>query len=153
MMKTNSSKHGRAGMTVIELMMVVLIIAILIAFVVALTSAAGSKGDRARGLSDIEQISKALEEYRVKNGEYYPDVDFPGPLSYPSPDNYSTFIGRSGGGLRSYGLATNVFLDPWGRHYRYVRDPNAKFTFKLWSVGPDGKDGTGDELNPAAGQF
>ncbi len=37
--------------------------------------------------------------------------------------------------------------DPWNRQYQYrapgTHNPNA---YDLWSVGPDGKDGTGDEI-------
>jgi general secretion pathway protein G len=41
----------------------------------------------------------------------------------------------------------NAFLDPWGNPYLYAhpgkRNPN---TFDVWSIGPDGQDGTGDDI-------
>jgi hypothetical protein len=41
----------------------------------------------------------------------------------------------------------NAFLDPWGNLYRYThpgkRNPD---TFDVWSIGPDGQDGTADDI-------
>ncbi len=41
----------------------------------------------------------------------------------------------------------DLLNDPWGRPYQYrapgMHNPN---TYDLWSVGPDGRDATGDEI-------
>ena len=36
--------------------------------------------------------------------------------------------------------------DPWGRQYRYQCKPPF-LSYKLWSAGPDGGDGSGDDIN------
>lgn len=43
--------------------------------------------------------------------------------------------------------AKRLLIDPWGNHYRY-RAPGRHNTasYDLWSVGPDGRDGSGDEI-------
>ncbi len=41
------------------------------------------------------------------------------------------------------GVAT--IIDPWGREYRY-RSSSPYSTYELWSNGPDGQEGTGDDI-------
>jgi general secretion pathway protein G len=125
MMKTNFRRQSRAGFTVIELMMVVLIIAILIALVVSLSAIGGRRTDHARGVRDMEKIKVWLEEQRVDSGRY--------------PDTIAGYSGEKN--------------DPWGRPYIYEVESTKKLTFKLWSNGPDGAANTGDELDLSAGQM
>ena len=38
------------------------------------------------------------------------------------------------------------FRDPWGNYYQYVSPGRAGRTFDIWSFGPDGIDGTDDDI-------
>jgi general secretion pathway protein G len=40
-----------------------------------------------------------------------------------------------------------LLVDPWGNRYRYrVPGQHSPDGYDLWSAGPDGKDGTGDDI-------
>ena len=71
-------KHKSYGFTVVELLIVIVIIAILaVISIVAYTGMQGKARDSAR-LQDISNIQKALELYKVTNGNYPAAVGSPG---------------------------------------------------------------------------
>lgn len=45
-------------------------------------------------------------------------------------------------------LSIEVGEDPWGNPYRYALAKNKK-GYRIWSLGPDGKDGTEDDITSA----
>jgi prepilin-type N-terminal cleavage/methylation domain-containing protein len=48
--------------------------------------------------------------------------------------------------LQPYTNSTSTVTDPWGRSYRY-RCITPFTRYRLWSAGPNGKDGDGDDLD------
>jgi len=61
-----------------------------------------------------------------------------GEAAHPSPP----LIGSQA----PYTNATMTIVDPWGRSLNYVSTPPYQ-RYKLWSVGPDGQNGTADDLH------
>jgi general secretion pathway protein G len=149
MSKTSIQRRRAAGFTIIELMMVVLIIAILAGMVLAIAGIAGRKADVGKAIGDMEKIKNALEEYRLDKGAYAADPDYPNPVAWQA--NYDKLIKTGSLNLQKYGLVTNVYLDPWGRNYQYVRNPAEKFTYQLWSHGPS-TNSPDDDVNVSKGQ-
>jgi len=39
-----------------------------------------------------------------------------------------------------------IVVDPWGNEYRYSNPGRNKRAFDIWSIGPDGIDGTADDI-------
>lgn len=106
--------------------MVIMIIAVLAGLVVSIAAIAGRKSDRAKALADMELIRNKLEEYRIEHGGY--------------PDSETAM-----GGL-------GVANDPWGWPYVYDHDPKAsKYTYSLYSKGPDRVAGTVDDVSIETG--
>lgn len=103
-----------------------------------LCSCSGSKEEEAK--KDIGKISKALGRYMLDNGGY-PTNDqglaalAEKPSRPPVPGNY-----KSGGYLSS------VPEDPWGRAYVYYSPGLNGGPFSIESLGPDGADGGGDDI-------
>lgn len=63
------------GFTLIELLVVIAIIGLLASIVMAGLSKAKSKARYARTVTELQQISTAMELYYEDNGSYPPDVD------------------------------------------------------------------------------
>jgi len=124
--------NGEAGLTLIEMMIVLVIIAIvagLIAFNVM------NRPDEARVTTtkaNLSTIAGALKLYRLDNGGYPTSEQglkalVERPLTEPAPQSWA-----QGGYLSS------PPLDAWGHPYSYVATPEG-FTIK--SLGKDGKEG------------
>ncbi|HYN86107.1 MAG TPA: type II secretion system protein GspG [Pyrinomonadaceae bacterium] len=78
-------------------------------------------------LAQLETVREALERYRVERGFYVVADDFTVLIDHLSP-RY---------------LPTVVRVDPWHRPYRYA---GTQERFALRSDGPDGKEGTPDDV-------
>ena len=115
--------RGRGGVTLVELMVVILLMAILGGIVLGVTGYAGRKGARARAFAEIEQLKNALEKYRLKQGAY-PDTALPG--AQPATTVLLVLTNEA---------SDIVFTDPWGRPYMYEKQ--GRYIFRLWSYGPD----------------
>lgn len=124
-----------AGLTLIEMIIVLAIIALVAALVVP--SVIG-RPDQARvtvAQADLKAIGAALKMYRLDNGQY-PTTDqglaalAQKPTTAPVPANYAAdaYLARTP-------------ADPWGRPYLYRSPGSDGAGFELGSLGRDGKPG------------
>lgn len=140
------------GFTLVELLTVIAIIAILAGLVLGVAGYANRKASVARAEADIEKIRNALEEYRAQYGGYPVNpvgqeansAVLTSNLWYkPQQDGLAPFLVMKG--WNDPDVYTNRIIDPWGRDYRYLQDPGSgRFTYKLWSEGPDASDAADD---------
>ena len=127
------------GFTLIEMILVVVIISILAAVVIANYSNEPQKTRIAAAKMGLQTIDSSLERYSMDNGAF-PTNDqglkalSEKPISPPIPQNWSKYINTG-------------IIDPWGNEYKY-RYPGEhnKESFDIWSMGPDGRDGTEDDI-------
>lgn len=138
------------GFTLIELMLVVIILGILVAMVVPRLAGRTEQARQAAAQADIESnIAVALDLYELDNG-VYPSTEqglqalINEPTSSPTPPNWNG----------PYLKKKKLPLDPWGRAYVYVSPGvHNKEDYDLYSYGPDGIEGGGDDAtNWEAGQ-
>ncbi len=119
---------NKQGFTLIELMVVVIIIAALAGMVLPRLLPASDEAKRNISKGDIASITMALKMYRLQNDKY------------PSKSE----------GLKALvpKYLEKMPRDPWKREYKYrypgTRSPSG---FDIWSVGPDGQDGTEDDVS------
>ena len=145
--ETETARRRRdAGVTLLEMIVVLVIIGIVAAMVVP--SVIG-RPDEARvtvAQSDIRSIASALELYRLDNRAYPTttqglDALVAKPLSPPEPPNWV-----AGGYLSA------LPSDPWGNAYLY-RAPGDSGAYDLISLGADGQPGgTGVDADIAEGR-
>ncbi len=119
-------RAARRGMTLIEIIVVIAIIALLtsavaVAVIPALEQA---KRDRAKGI-DIPAIKQALDTYYAKKGKY--------------PD---TGLGFKG--LVDTQVMDKVPMDPWDHEYQYLLE-GGKPVIKTF--GKDGQEGGDDDIS------
>lgn len=132
-----------AGVTLIEMMVVLVIIAIVAAIVVPNVVGRPDEARVTVARTDIRSIGSALELYRLDN-RAYPTTSqglaalVERPVAPPEPPNWA-----AGGYLDA------VPQDPWGNAYAYEAPGAEGAGFALVSLGSDGQaggDGTGADI-------
>lgn len=127
-----------AGFTLLELLVVVAIIGLLAAYVGPRYVAQLNKSEMTAAKTQIEAIARALESYRLDNG------------NYPSPETgLRALRDRPTNQPRWNGpyLQKDVPVDPWGNAYVYRLTNAASIgrDFELFSLGRDGRPGGAGE--------
>ncbi len=137
-MKIRRRRRAAGGFTLIELLLVVVIIGILAAIVVPKLT---GKSDDARigaAQADIKSISTALSMYEVDNGRYPPNLE--ALLVRPTNPEPPKWKGP-------YLETRELPKDPWGHEYLYLYpSPVLPNSYELFSAGPDGQPGNGDDI-------
>lgn len=136
----NGPRKQDAGVTLIEMMVVLVIIALVAAIIVPNVIGRPDEARVTVAQSDIRAVGSALELYRLDNQNYPTTTQglealAQRPTSPPEPRNWI-----EGGYLSA------VPMDPWGNAYLY-RSPGDTGGYDLVSLGADGAPG-GD--GPAA---
>ena len=131
--------HPRAGFTLLEIMLVVLIIGLLIGMAIKFTAGHIGTAQEVRIRGDIQQLRTNLMVYQSANG-FLPTTEqglkalITKPESEPRPRSWKP-------------LLEQPLLDPFKQEYHYVRpgkhNPNS---YDLFSAGPDGAPGTADDI-------
>lgn len=133
-------RSGKQGFTLIELMIVVVILAVLAAAVIPRLAGRTQQARISTAKMDIfGNISVALDLYELDNGRY-PSAEqgltalITKPTSSPVPTNWN------GPYLKKKPI------DPWGSEYKYAYPGTHSNDYDLYSVGPDGVEGSEDDI-------
>lgn len=141
--KRQSSVHGypvwRRGFTLLELLVVVLIIGLLTGIVAPKFLSQVSRSEVTTARAQLEAFSKALEAYRIDNGQY------------PSTQQgLAALVQAPAGaaGWRGPYLQGEVPFDPWRQPYQYqAPGPNGR-DYQVQSFGRDRvAGGSGDDAD------
>lgn len=143
-MKTRNNKRyvRRRGFTLLEILLVVGLLALLAAF--AIPNLVG-QGERAK-VKMVEAcigpngtLSQAIKLYKFDVGHY--------------PENLKDLVEKPSGSEEAkkwsgkYLEDIRGLKDPWDHDYMYNgKGQKNEGGFDLWSVGPDGNDGTEDDI-------
>ena len=139
---------ARAGFTLIEVLVVVIVIGLLAGLVGPRILGRVSEAKTATARTQIELLGLALDNYRLDNGSY-PTTEQglaalqEKPARDPAPLNW-----------RGPYLKKAIPADPWGRPYSYAspgeRTPSG---YDLWTLGRDGEQGgEGDDMDVGSWQ-
>lgn len=132
-------KHSQKGFTLIEIMVVLFIIGIMAAVVAPQILGNRDVAQVKKAAVDIQQLEGALEMYKLRTNTFptseqglealvtAPTID-PIPRGYP-PE----------------GIIKRLPLDPWGNDY-VLLNPGELGAYDLYSAGPDGLQGTDDDI-------
>ncbi len=128
----------RSGLTLIELLTVVTLIAILATFVLGTAGYAKKKAAIAKAKSQLETIKTGVENFRTDWGLYPPVDTMVGLVSNlyfkPIADSKKVYIELDPSELQGHSL-----YDPWGGEYNYLsaNPSNNLDSYDLWSTSPD----------------
>ncbi|MEO6300017.1 MAG: type II secretion system major pseudopilin GspG [Paracoccaceae bacterium] len=132
--RRSARRQGDAGVTLIEMMVVLVIIAIIAALIVPNVIGRPDEARVTVAKSDIRTLSASLELYRL-DARVYPtteqglDALVHRPDLAPVPDTWA-----------EGGYLGNLPQDPWGNPYIYV-SPGQSAPFDLMSFGADSAPG------------
>ena len=129
-----------AGYTLMEIMLVLFIIALLLGSGVHMMKGVTQAGEKAKAKSDISMLETSLVRYKT-DALYYPtqaqglEALVARPSSEPIPRSYSPLV------------KAEALTDPWGNKYQYrIPGKNNPTGFDVFSKGPDGAEGTDDDI-------
>ena len=125
----------RRAFTLVEMLLVVTIIGILAALVIPKIVGRSEQARVTAAHADIASIKTALDAFEVDNG-FYPK-SLQDLLTQPNntPNWHGPYLDK-------------IPQDPWGHNYIYTYPGRHNAgSFDLLSVGPDGKQGTSDDIN------
>jgi general secretion pathway protein G len=132
--------HRSPGMTLLEMMLVLAIIAVLLGLGAFKMKNVLSDADLTKAAADIKNIETNLVRFKAK-AMFFPTEEqglsalVKPPTSGPRPKQWSQCLDDA------------ALVDPWGNPYQYrnpgSRNPNGQ---DVYTMGPDGKDGTDDDI-------
>ncbi len=126
------------GFTLIELLVVIIILGILAAIVVPRITGRVDEAKIEATKVQMKAIKDALEQYKLDNG-FYPTTEqglkalVEKPTIPPIPQRWRQYLDK-------------LPKDAWDRDFIYM-SPGVGRPYELRSMGPDGKEGTEDDID------
>jgi general secretion pathway protein G len=145
-MKTPPRKtSGKAGFSLLELMVVIVIMGILATVVVLNVLPSQDRAMVEKARTDISTLEQAVELYRLEL-QAYPTTE----------DGLTALVEGPSDAARAARFPANGFIrrlptDPWGNAYQYLY-PGANGEFDIFTLGADGRAG-GDGLDADIGNW
>jgi len=141
-MKAVARRRRKArGLTLIEVLLVLAILLIMASLVVTAYVPIQRRAYMNAALTQIKAFKGPLQTYHLDINDYPTTAQGLDALRSPPPDlpDPSKWQGPY--------LDSEVPLDPWGRPYQYEYPGKHDLEAPdIWSVGPDGVDGTDDDV-------
>jgi len=142
MRRVNARRPGlraRAGFTLIELLLVMVILTVLAAIVVPKFVHRGEQARITAAHTQVSYLETAFDTFDVDAGRY------------PTTSEGLAALVQNPGNMQGWNgpyISREVPNDPWGHPYVYKcpGDHNTS-TYDLYSYGPDGQDGGGDDID------
>lgn len=138
--RPQTSRPGRAGFTLVELLLVLVILGVLAAIVVPKFSGRSEQARVTAAVSQIATFGTALDAFEVDNGYYPKGKNGLGDL-IAAPRDAQNWRGPY---LKSESGLPN---DPWGNAYVYeCPGKNNASSYDISSMGPDARANTEDDI-------
>ena len=135
MIQAHARRSSQNGFTLIEIMVVVVIIGLLAAFIVPQVMGRVDEARVTKVKGDVQMLETALSMYRLDTARY-PTSQQGLMALVTKPEDPAVRNWKTGGYL------SRVSKDPWGNEYRYAYPGQKGREYDLYSLGPDGQEGT-----------
>jgi general secretion pathway protein G len=136
--------HRRSAFTLIELLLVMVIIIILASIVVPKMSGYSERARKSKATAEIDAFKTSLAAFETDTGRF------------PTTEEGLNALVHAPNGVQNFkagGYMDEIPPDPWGNAYIY-RSPGIHHpdTFDVFTAGPDGHEGGGDDIGNWTGQ-
>lgn len=128
--------QDRGGFTLLEVLLVLVILVVLGTMATVAITGQQDKADRNAARAQAGIFDRAIDLYRFDVKQFPDELD--DLIKKPSD---SSLANRWAG---PYLDVKKVPLDPWDNDYRYEVDGDS---YRIWSTGPDGQDGSDDDIS------
>ncbi len=140
-------QKNNQGFTLIEIMLVVIIIGMMAVVIVPRFAGKQEKAKVAKARTEIAALCLALDNFELDVGRF-PSTEEGLSALFEKPASLGPEVEWDGPYLRE------MLPDPWGNEYQYRYPGEVAVDYDVWTFGPDGQEGGGDELynvrNPGA---
>ncbi len=140
--RSSRKHHRKSGFSLVEILIVIALIAVLAT--VAIGNLGGIFGGQQEKIAQTfvkNTLDSALVPYRIDTG------------SYPNTEQGLAALLKAPSGKEKKWKGPYLkeqAIDPWGNPYQYKfpgsRNINGASGYDVWSWGPDGKEGGGDDI-------
>lgn len=137
MNRRQAMRRAARGMTLIEILVVLVLIGIVTGILAGNFLGKGEKAKADAAKIEINQIGQTLDLYKLEVGKYPTSQEGLQAL-ITAPSGVSNWNGP-------YWKNGTIPKDPWGNEYKYT-SPGSKSPYEILSYGADGKEG-GDGPN------
>jgi general secretion pathway protein G len=141
MTRKDKKKRNKAGFTMVELMAMLIIIGLLATLVVTKVSSQIDKARLTTTKTNLKILHTAVNQFRMDTGQY-PSEDMGLLDLVVQPADLVAGVWQTGGYLET----TEVPPDGWGNEFVFQLYPESGKQFVIISFGPDGEEGTEDDL-------
>ena len=131
--KSVRRQWGQAGFSLTELMIVIVIIGILLGLVFSNLNVMGD-AQNLKAKKEVGDLKIKLEMYRADNG------------TFPASGGLSALVTNPGNAPRWRQYVKALPKDPWGNDYRYLNPSAHGGEIDIYSLGPDKREGTEDDV-------
>ncbi len=128
----NLSRNRMSGMTLIEILVVLVLIGVVLGIVGGNFIGRGEKAKADAAKIEIGQIAQTLDLFKLEVGRY-PTTQEGLQALVSAPPGVTNWNGP-------YWKKTTIPKDPWGNDYRYAA-PGQHGAYDILSLGADGKEG------------
>ena len=133
-----TSRRAARAFTLVELLLVLVILAVLAAVVVPKFTKRSEQARITAAITDIANLGSQLDQFEVDTGRY-PTSDEGLKALVEQPSNVKNWKGP---------YIKKMVNDPWGNPYIYkAPGTHNSSSYDLYSYGPDGQEGGGDDLD------
>jgi general secretion pathway protein G len=133
------SRAQRGAFTLMEMLVVLAILVLLVGMVVPNVLKSQKKSDIQNTKAQVGMLRQCLERYAI-DCKIYPSSDQGLGALLSKPSDLDDSVNWDG----PYISTDSLPKDPWGHDYKYELVDDS--TPHIWSMGPDGQDGTDDDI-------
>jgi general secretion pathway protein G len=131
--------QSRVGFTLMEVLLVLVILVVLGAIVVPMFGGIGESANVKAATTQVGFLENAVDMYKFETKQ------MPGSLDDLVNKPSDAKVAKNWSG--PYMKGNKDLVDPWDNPYKYEsKGKKNQGGYDVWSVGPDGQDGTDDDI-------